>query len=74
MYLTMKTTVNELNSVKNPTMIEMCEALTRGALKGARGNSGVILSQILKGMASVFAEANEITTRTFTRALKMVLK
>ncbi len=70
MYLTMKTTVNELNSVKNPTMIEMCEALTRGALKGARGNSGVILSQILKGMASVFAEANEITTRTFTRALK----
>lgn len=70
MYLTMKTTVNELNSVKNPTMIEMCEALTRGALKGARGNSGVILSQILKGMASVFAEATEITTRTFTRALK----
>lgn len=70
MYLTMKTTVNELNAVKNPTILEICEALTRGALKGARGNSGVILSQILKGMASVFSEANEITTRTFTRALK----
>ncbi len=70
MYLTMKNTVKELNAVKNPTMINICEALTNGALSGARGNSGVILSQILKGMASVFAEANEVTTRTFTRALK----
>ena len=45
-------------------------ALTRGSLRGARGNSGVILSQIFKGMADVVANVQgDLTTKIFAKAL-----
>lgn len=40
-------------------IVEVSSALARGALHGARGNSGVILSQILRGLADVIADASE---------------
>lgn len=70
MTLTIKSAVNEVNNCLENTFLAISESLSRGALKGARGNSGVILSQILKGMASVFATSKtDITTKIFAKAL-----
>jgi uncharacterized protein len=46
-----------------------CKAISHGSLMGARGNSGVILSQILRGIASVAAEAGGLDGPTAARAL-----
>ena len=48
----------------------LCQDLTKGALRGARGNSGVILSQILKGFANVVSPQEELDIKNFARALK----
>ena len=48
MSLTMQSCVKELSACQSNAFSEVCNSVSRGALKGARGNSGVILSQILK--------------------------
>ncbi len=69
MSLTMKSSVKELNMCANNDMETVCDAISKGALKGARGNSGVILSQILKGFTSYFTNMTEIKTIDFANAL-----
>ena len=69
MSLTMKSSVKELNMCTNNDMETICDAVSKGALKGARGNSGVILSQILKGITSSFVKLNEIKAMDFANAL-----
>lgn len=69
MSLTMKSSVKELNMCANNDMETVCDAISKGALKGARGNSGVILSQILKGFTSYFTNMKEIKTIDFANAL-----
>ena len=69
MSLTMKSCVKELNMCANNDMETVCDAISKGALKGARGNSGVILSQIFKGFVSYFTEMKEIKTIDFANAL-----
>ena len=49
---TMNAAVKELNSRPFSSVSDVASAAARGALRGARGNSGVILSQILRGIAS----------------------
>ena len=56
MALTMESVVAELDTAE-PDMAATCKAISHGSLMGARGNSGVILSQILRGMASTFSSA-----------------
>lgn len=51
MVLTMKSAIEELNKVPESKADEMLAALAQGALMGARGNSGVILSQLWRGFA-----------------------
>ena len=63
MSLTMKSVVRELNMCTNNNMDAICDAVSKGALKGARGNSGVILSQILKGFSSVLVDEKNITSK-----------
>src|SRR5690348_8518069 len=46
------------------SMEEVCQAISRGSLMGARGNSGVILSQILRGLADECKAAGEVQTQT----------
>lgn len=70
MSLTMKSVVRELNMCTNNNMDAICDAVSKGALKGARGNSGVILSQILKGFSSVLVDEKNINTKLFAKALK----
>lgn len=69
MSLTMKSSVKELNMCTSNDMEAICDAISKGALKGARGNSGVILSQILKGITSYFNNLKEIKTIDFANAL-----
>ncbi len=72
MSMTMNAVVTEISNVSNNNIDELSEAFSKGALRGARGNSGVILSQILKGLASVFKEEKtEINVKTFARALNV---
>jgi DAK2 domain fusion protein YloV len=57
MTLTMEAVAAELNGAE--AMAEVCKAISHGSLMGARGNSGVILSQILRGIADVVGEQRD---------------
>ncbi|MGQ0823542.1 MAG: DAK2 domain-containing protein [Actinomycetota bacterium] len=52
------------------SMEEVCQAVSRGSLMGARGNSGVITSQILRGLAEVFREVAVVHGADFVRGLR----
>lgn len=70
MFLTIKSASAEVNNCINNSMDSLCEAYSKGALRGARGNSGVITSQIVKGLTSVLGQAPEITTKVFAKAIQ----
>ena len=59
MSLTMRSAVKEVNECENPSIEDVCLACSRGALKGARGNSGVITSQIFKGLCTELSNCKE---------------
>ena len=56
MSLTMASAIKELNSIKEDSISAIAKAITKGSLMGARGNSGVILSQILRGFSKSIEE------------------
>ena len=70
MFLTMKSAVNEVSKCINNNMDSLSEAFAKGALKGARGNSGVITSQIFKGFCSETGKSSELTTKVFAKAMQ----
>ncbi|MGN1227415.1 MAG: DAK2 domain-containing protein, partial [Christensenellales bacterium] len=70
MFLTLKSTAAEVNNCATNNMEDVSHAIARGALKGARGNSGVILSQVLKGISTVVEQNENVTTKVFAKALK----
>ncbi len=70
MSLTMQSAVKELSAAATD-FSSVCDLISKGALRGARGNSGVILSQIFRGICSVLATCKtEADTRTFAKALE----
>ncbi len=69
MSLTIQSAVKELLNCRSNKIIDITEAISKGALRGARGNSGVILSQVLRGMCSTLKKAEEIDTKIFVQAL-----
>ncbi len=72
MSLTIQSAVKELSACSNNGFSDVCDCVSKGALKGARGNSGVILSQIFRGICSVLRENRQdsIDTKTFAKALE----
>ncbi|MBE5730615.1 MAG: DAK2 domain-containing protein [Clostridiales bacterium] len=70
MSLTMLSAAKEVSACQSNKMEAICDALSKGALRGARGNSGVILSQILKGMATAMAVNETITAKSFAKGLE----
>ena len=70
MSLTMQSAIKELKACRSNSLMDLAEAVSRGALRGARGNSGVITSQIFRGICSVLKDHNEADTRIFAKALK----
>ena len=69
MLLTVRAVVEALESSDCRSREELAEAVAHAALLGARGNSGVILSQIVRGAADVLGAAEEIDASTVARAL-----
>ena len=75
MSLTMQSAVKELMACQSNAFAEVCSSVSKGALRGARGNSGVILSQILKGICSVLGKCEkEADIKTFAKALEQGTK
>ena len=70
MSLTMKATIKEINGADLASVAKVAEAVAKGALKGARGNSGVILSQIFRGFARGTEGAETLSPPIFAQALK----
>ena len=72
MSLTIQSAVKELSACTNNGFSEVCDCISKGALKGARGNSGVILSQIFRGICSVLRENRQdsVDTKTFAKAME----
>jgi len=70
MYLTLTSAVQEVGKAGNLSSIGgVAEAASRGALMGARGNSGVILSQLLRGMARCLKNMDRVSAKVFAQAL-----
>ncbi|WP_419848398.1 DAK2 domain-containing protein [Candidatus Poriferisocius sp.] len=69
MALTLETVVTEV-SAAGEGMSEVCRAISHGSLMGARGNSGVILSQILRGLAETVATAGHVDPPVLAGALQ----
>jgi len=68
MLLTMRSTMEEAYRAPDQSASTMAQAIAKGALMGARGNSGVILSQIWRGLAQGLAEKETITGIDFANA------
>ena len=68
MALTLESVVTELEGA-GPAMADTCKAIGHGSLMGARGNSGVILCQVLRGLTTVLAEDDEADGPRWARAL-----
>ena len=69
MSLTFQSAVKELVNCRSNKVVDIAEAVSKGALRGARGNSGVILSQVLRGFCNVLKKSEEIDTKLFAQAL-----
>jgi DAK2 domain fusion protein YloV len=70
MALTVESVVAEMPDADDTTLHTVCRAMAHGSLLGARGNSGVILSQVLRGFADTFAAADAVDATVFTTALR----
>ena len=60
MTLTILSAAKEVTALNNPEMKDLAKAISSGSLRGARGNSGVILSQLLRGFTKAIKEEKEI--------------
>ena len=69
MLLTMQAALKEVNSSPEHSASAICAALSHGALLGARGNSGVILSQIIRGFARAIEKKEKIGANDFAVAM-----
>ncbi|HHW41472.1 MAG TPA: DAK2 domain-containing protein [Syntrophomonadaceae bacterium] len=68
LYLTMVSAVKELNKINSLSVGSVSEAVAKGSLLGARGNSGVILSQLIRGFAEAVKGKESISVQEFARA------
>lgn len=71
MYLTIKSAVNQVLKTDENTVAKVADSASVGSLMGARGNSGVILSQLFRGFASGLKNKNSINTSDLAKAFKM---
>lgn len=68
MSLTIMAAAKEVTALDRPDMKELAKAISSGSLRGARGNSGVILSQLLRGFTKAIREEKEIDVLTLAAA------
>lgn len=74
MSMTIMSAAKEVATMENPDMASVAKAISSGSLRGARGNSGVILSQLFRGFAKVIAEYDEIDVQVLTDAFQKAVE
>ncbi len=74
MSLTIMSAVNEVESITDMKMATLSKAISSGSLRGARGNSGVILSQLFRGFTKMIKEQEELDIDIFTQALQKAVE
>lgn len=78
MTMTIMSAAKEVAALNNPDMEALCKAISGGSLRGARGNSGVILSQLLRGFTKEIINVEEldvdVLTKAFERAVESAYK
>ena len=70
MSMTIMSAAKEVAAIENPTMASLAKAISSGSLRGARGNSGVILSQLFRGFTKVIAEYDELNVQIISDAFQ----
>lgn len=70
MNLTVQAAIKEINNLKESSIGKIAEAVANGSLMGARGNSGVILSQLFRGLYKGLDNASRIDTQMIAEAFK----
>ena len=68
MTMTIQSAAKAVAAIEEPDMASVCKAISSGSLRGARGNSGVILSQLLRGFCRVVMEQEAINTAVLAQA------
>lgn len=74
MTMTIMSAAKEVSSLTEPTMAELAKAISSGSLRGARGNSGVILSQLFRGFCKVIKEYDEIDATILCEACQKAVE
>ena len=69
MTLTIMSAVKEVNNLEDVQMTSLAKAISSGSLRGARGNSGVILSQLLRGFTKGIRDLEELDAVALARAV-----
>lgn len=74
MTLTIMSASKEVSNIETPDMESLAKAISSGSLRGARGNSGVILSQLLRGFTKVIREYDAIDSRVLSLAFEKAVE
>ncbi len=74
MSMTIMSAAREVSALENPTMAQLSKAISSGSLRGARGNSGVILSQLFRGFCKVIASYDEVTVSVLSDAFQKAVE
>ncbi len=74
MTMTIMAAAKEVAKMDEPDMVSLCKAISSGSLRGARGNSGVILSQLLRGLTKVIKEYEEVTLPVFAASFEKAVE
>ncbi len=68
MTMTIMSAAGEVSALQQPSMKELAKAISSGSLRGARGNSGVILSQLLRGFSRTVQDHDELDVKIIAEA------
>ena len=74
MSMTIMSAAKEVAAIENPDMASLAKAISSGSLRGARGNSGVILSQLFRGFTKVIKEYDEVNVAILAAACEKAVE
>ena len=74
MSMTIMSAAKEVAAINDPSMASLAKAISSGSLRGARGNSGVILSQLFRGFSKVISEYDEINVAILASACEKAVE
>ena len=74
MTMTIMSAAGDVNAIPNPTIDDLAKAISSGSLRGARGNSGVILSQLLRGFTNAIRDHSELDGELIVAAMQKAVE